>query len=841
MKISLRGLAMAAVVAAVVLGVGLSAPQFLGKSQAMDAGEGRLLTGDGGAPARLNYQGLLLDDAGQPVPDGSYTLTFALYDVEEGGTPLWAETQAVTVTDGLFNAGLGGIEPIDPAWVDGRALWLGITLAGEPEMAPRQPLASLPYALNAGDVRGADIHPNTVSAGTYGLVIDAGGNWLGQPFPAGPTGPTGPTGPAGATGAMGPSGPSGPAGPAGPSGPSGPAGATGAAGPSGATGPAGVTGPSGPVGATGAMGPSGATGPAGVTGPSGPSGPAGATGAAGPSGPSGPAGETGPTGPSGPSGPTGPTDLCGFTQSCTTGLKLTASSGHAIRGTVTSATGAGVYGESTVASGAGVGVRGQAASADGYGVVADNSAAGPGLGVWSNTGDLLRGYNGAYPGGGLRLRVDQDGEIWAGKFGTTLVWNGGNDGAGTGLDADLLDGLHAAAFATAGHNHDTTYWKQGGNSFGAAGTLGTLDNYALELKVNNSRALRIEPDATSPILIGGYSGNWVTDGAYGATIAGGGESSYLNRVTDRYGTVGGGQGNQAGDNAGTPSDESYATVGGGRFNAASGWAATVGGGEFNTAGSIGGETVGGGWDNTASGYGAIVPGGLLNVAQGDYSFAAGQRAKANDRGCFVWGDSTAANVACDAADRWVARARGGVYFYTSGDLSSGVYVAAGGGSWGSLSDRNLKANVRPVSGADVLARLAEVPISTWNYSSQDASIRHIGPMAQDFYAAFGVGEDNTHITTIDADGVALAAIQGLYAENQALKAANDSLTAEVAGQQAQIDDLAARLAGLEQAGQTGTRSTLALPWLGLGAVAVAGLVVAGGGVAVSRGRGSRHQ
>ncbi len=51
---------------------------------------------------------------------------------------------------------------------------------------------------------------------------------------------------------------------------------------------------------------------------------------------------------------------------------------------------------------------------------------------------------------------------------------------------------------------------------------------------------------------------------------------------------------------------------------------------------------------------------------------------------------------------------------------------------------------------------------TWNYRSQDAAIRHIGPVAQDFYAAFGVGEDDRHISTIDADGVALAAIQGLY-------------------------------------------------------------------------------
>ncbi len=202
-----RAAAVLAMLAAVaVLGVGLLSPEWMGESWAMNA----VPTADGGAPAQLNYQGLLLDDAGQPVPDGSYTLTFALYDVEAGGTALWAETQAVSV-DGraCSTPGWAATQPIDPAWVDGRALWLGITLAGEPEMAPRQPLASLPYALNAGDVRGADIHPSTVSAGTYGLVIDADGNWLGQPFPAGPTGPTGPTGPAGPTGPTGSPGPPG--------------------------------------------------------------------------------------------------------------------------------------------------------------------------------------------------------------------------------------------------------------------------------------------------------------------------------------------------------------------------------------------------------------------------------------------------------------------------------------------------------------------------------------------------------------------------------------------------------------------------------------------------------
>ena len=66
-----------------------------------------------------------------------------------------------------------------------------------------------------------------------------------------------------------------------------------------------------------------------------------------------------------------------------------------------------------------------------------------------------------------------------------------------------------------------------------------------------------------------------------------------------------------------------------------------------------------------------------------------------------------------------------------------------------------------IDAREILQRVAQMPILKWNYKTQDARVQHIGPMAQDFYAAFNVGEDEKHITTIDADGVSLAAIQGL--------------------------------------------------------------------------------
>jgi hypothetical protein len=96
------------------------------------------------------------------------------------------------------------------------------------------------------------------------------------------------------------------------------------------------------------------------------------------------------------------------------------------------------------------------------------------------------------------------------------------------------------------------------------------------------------------------------------------------------------------------------------------------------------------------------------------------------------------------------------------------------------SDRALKANFGTVDPADMLARVRELPITTWNYRRDDPAVRHIGPMAQDFAAAFGVGEDERHIHPLDGQGVALAAIQGLLIEVEALRVENARLAARVA-------------------------------------------------------------
>ncbi|NJL35283.1 MAG: hypothetical protein HC893_17315 [Chloroflexaceae bacterium] len=348
---------------------------------------------------------------------------------------------------------------------------------------------------------------------------------------------------------------------------------------------------------------------------------------------------------------------------------------------------------------------------------------------------------------------------------------------------------------------------------------------------------------------GGFSNNLR---GFGSVIAGGS----FNTIYDSYTTIGGGFNNKAGSDTGSTVDADYATVaggydnvasedsatvGGGYLNEASGYISTIaggagnivqgefgfiggggpqdidnplatsnrvydnygmiGGGSNNTAGTFGSDitnamyaTVGGGLSNTASGTYATVPGGRSNGASSDYSFAAGRRAIANDTGAFVWADSTDTNFFSSAPNQFRVRATGGVQFVTNSANTTGVTLAAGSGTWASISDRNAKMAFAPVDERAILEQVAQLPITTWQYRSEAGQVRHMGPMAQDFAAAFGLGDTNTTITTVDADGVALAAIQGLHALAQEQDAQITALQQDNAALLARLEALEQRIA-----------------------------------------------
>jgi len=360
----------------------------------------------------------------------------------------------------------------------------------------------------------------------------------------------------------------------------------------------------------------------------------------------------------------------------------------------------------------------------------------------------------------------------------------------------------------------TTNSASGGASTVGGGWMNSVSG--LHATVSGGRQNVASAEITT---VGGGGSNSAT--AIQATVGGGEFNSSAQACT-----VGGGFGNQAGSIGSTvggglinSATGGQATVAGGTTNQASGAASTVGGGGQNSANAER-ATVCGGGRNTANAYAATVGGGEDNRAGGQYSIAAGRRAivrdaaatlDANgDEGVFMWADATDADFTSGGPNQFLVRASSGTTIYSNAALTAGVTLAAGGSAWGAVSDRNLKENFADVDTVALLEGLAAIPITTWNYKSQDDSIRHIGPMGQDFYAVFGVGEEETRITTIDADGVALAAIQGLYGvvkekeceieelreqkhrEIEELRVRNIELQSRLAALEAAIGELAAQ-------------------------------------------------
>ena len=230
-------------------------------------------------------------------------------------------------------------------------------------------------------------------------------------------------------------------------------------------------------------------------------------------------------------------------------------------------------------------------------------------------------------------------------------------------------------FGPQGPPGSTDAWGRVGNAdtIAANNFIGTTDNQSLELRVNNARALRLQPDtspANAPNVIGGSPVNLVALGVVGTTIAGGG----------------------------------------------------------------------------------------VNLANGDHTFVVG------------------GNVSIGTASS-TARLRV-------------VSATCDGTTWNNASDRNLKDGFAPVDTRAVLAKVAALPLQSWHYTNAPGT-QHIGPMAQDFQAAFGLGSDDKTIPTVDADGVSLAAIQGL---NEIAK----SQAAEIVLLKNELTELRALIGGLKE-------------------------------------------
>lgn len=532
-----------------------------------------------------------------------------------------------------------------------------------------------------------------------------------------------------------------------------------------------------------AFGSQGLQGPQGSQGPQGPQGPKGETGIAGLAGPAGPKGEPGSPGVSGPKGDKGEKGDTGP-----------------------------------------VGPQGIPGSADG----------------WSRRGNAgtdprvdFLGTTDAVP---LVLRANQQRvlQLEANAAGHRFVVGASNSIDSAATNSSVLGG---SGNSIGRESSGTTIVGGLGNS---------IQGFQQSSLIAGGRRNQIQIDNQEASILGGRDNRIGTNSLL--AVVGGGAQNVIGNNTDGA-LIGGGFRNQIAGSADSGQRQIGSVILGGSDN-------EIGEGQDSSFGVI----LGG--DNNRIGRNspsAVVAGGTNNIVADNagFSFAAGRRSRANHPGSFVWADSQNSNFASADVDTFNIRAQGGahlssqtsmffgnntrqmlnlwgdryaigvqsftLYFRTDENFSwykggthSNSDGAAGAdgtqlmrlnssglrvnGTFVSSSDRNKKENFKSVDSREILNRVVALPITEWNYKA-DPNSRHVGPMAQDFRASFGLGDDEKYIATVDADGVSLAAIQGL----------NRKLEDTVRTQEARLQRLESELAELRRLIRGAGISTAANP------------------------------
>ncbi|MCI0534840.1 MAG: tail fiber domain-containing protein [Verrucomicrobiales bacterium] len=408
-------------------------------------------------------------------------------------------------------------------------------------------------------------------------------------------------------------------------------------------------------------------------------------------------------------------------------------------------------------------------------------------GIDPNTGNygpnVIGGFRGNYvapgvygatiAGGGVSAYWGTSSNVITGHY--SSIGGGGNNSIGT----------HAASIA-GGTNQKIETNAPGAGIAGGDSNIIRAGSKGATIAGGESNVIeRNSSDAT----IGGGFWNGIGTGSVRSTIAGGERNSIGPSAS--YNHIGGGLENAIREHA------ELCAIAGGERNAihTSARRSYIGGGAGNLVDSNADTSIIGGGSNNRvlpGVSGATVPGGAGNVA-GHCSFAAGYHAHALHNGTFVWGDFDQTDTKFTSTDpnQFLIRASGGVGIGKNNPQAqldvAGSAAFSGNVGIGTtspqakldvtgdiratgtvitqvlelLSDREAKDGFQVVDAREVLKKVITLPISTWQYKTTP-DVRHIGPMAQDFKAAFDVGSDEKHIATIDADGVAFAAIQGLH-------------------------------------------------------------------------------
>ena len=610
-------------------------------------------------PQTVNYQGDLTNQGGTPI-NTSVSMTFRLYNLAAGGAALYTEVQpAVAVSNGSFNAVIGAVTPI--ALPFDVPYWLSVQINADAEMAPRQPLASSPYAFRASTADSVSSVTGSQISGSITTATIPVANVIGAV--AGPPGPVGATGPQGATGAQGPIGVTG---------------ATGVTGSAGNTVLSGIGIPAAALGVNGNFyintaantihGPKAAGAwPAGVA-------------------------LVGPPGPIGATGPAGPNNITG-------NLTMVNSTSPTL-GNI---------------------VKGGSPFLHNFGT--DNTFVGVNAGNFSMTG----------------------GGITASGAGALSSNSSGAQNTATGTEALLLNDLGAqntaigfrALFRNAGGAADSNTAVGSGALFN--NTAGR-ENVAVGVGAlfNNSTG-------AFNIALGNNAGQSIQTGNFNIAIANNGVFGESGAI--RIGGINHTRAFLAGIRNVTPAVADALPV------------------TIDSAGQLGT----GGFNNlTLSGslnFGNVTRQMLNLWVTGATQYAIGVQDLTfyqRTSGHFAWYDGgTHSNtiltpgVGGTTLMTLTQSPPPGGLAATTGTVRAQVFTVA--------SDRNVKEAFAAVDGAKILAALVRMPMQSWKYRNEE-KVRHIGPTAQDFRAAFGVGYDDKTIATVDADGVAMAAIQGLNAK-----------------------------------------------------------------------------
>ncbi|MCH7877972.1 MAG: tail fiber domain-containing protein [candidate division Zixibacteria bacterium] len=705
------------------------------------------------APLTISHQGLLTDNNGAPL-NGSFSLTFSLYSVPTGGIALWTETQTVNPGDGLYQVTLGNSTPLSSALFSGAnpALYLGISVGADPELTPRAEFSAAPYALHAAEVEGFSSGPGNVNTGLFSIVggdnntnnsdfssiLGGNDNEIDVTEFADTTFDTSGLSPFGSP----------------------------------------------PEGSLALHPPGFGTVLGGHS-----------------------------------------NIICGNHSVIVQGWQNVNCAAYSFLGTGFRNRIFGTY--STIGSG----YRNEIFAPADYSVLAGGALNRGNSwtsvisgGVFNTTtGGSPSNFRGQTIGGGWRNTTDN-------HYSTI---SGGERNAASGSHATVgggqLDSALASHSTVSGGNGNvavdirTSIGGGGrnraeGQGSTVAGGEGNITFVQTHQSIGGGQDNQANGQYST--IAGGQSN--VTDNRW-TTVAGGS----INRSINDYAVVGGGFDNTSAARSAVVSggegnsvfgshstvvggfvnsvQADSAVIAGGVTNSATGIGSTIAGGIKNFAGfllaTIGGgtgnssignaTTIGGGRDNVAGpGEFATVPGGIGNVASEPGSFAAGSFAKAVDSCAYVWADccrlpgvASPIPFKSSVSNSFNARATNGFYFLTACDsvfdpasgIGTGVYVPPGGSAWLTASHSSVKRNIRAVDETDILEKLSQLSINQWSYKTQDASIEHIGPMAEEFYAIFGVGDNDRTISSLDPAGVSLAAAKALIKENNELKDRLDRL------------------------------------------------------------------